>query len=96
MVRDSGWTAKKTCAYYRVGRKSLRRWLRRFDGTRESLADLAAQGARRIKRYNDAPREVLGCKPPNQVEVEKLSRLLHDTDEVRCPKLAKRLTSSES
>lgn len=59
-----------------------------------SLSDLAKQGARWMRRYNGMPRMALNMKSPNEVELEKLAKLMHDTSEVRCPKLLKRFTSS--
>lgn len=59
-----------------------------------SLSDLAQQGARWMRRYNGMPRMALNMKSPNEVELEKLAKLMHDTGEVRCPKLLKRFTSS--
>lgn len=61
-----------------------------------SLADLAAQGARWNGRYNETPRMALKLRLPNQVEIEKLRKLMQDTGEVRCPKLLKRLTSIDN
>ena len=61
-----------------------------------SLADLAAQGARWNRKYNETPRMVLKLRSPNQVEIEKLERLMHDTGEVRCPKLLKCFTSIDN
>lgn len=61
-----------------------------------SLGDLRAQGARWNRRYNETPRMVLNLRSPNQVEIEKLRKLMQDTGEVRCPKLLKRSTSIES
>ena len=58
-----------------------------------SLQDLAAQGARWMRKYNDTPRMVLKMKSPNEAELEKLSKLKDDTGEVRCRKLLKRFTS---
>ena len=40
------------------------------------------------------PRMALNMKSPNEAELEKLAKLMHDTGEVRCPKLLKRFTSS--
>ena len=59
-----------------------------------SLSDLAQQGARWMRRYNGMPRMALHMKSPNELELEKLAKLMHDTGEVRCPKLLKRFTSS--
>lgn len=61
-----------------------------------SLADLAAQGARWNRRYNETPRMVLKLRSPNQVELEKLRKLMQDTGEVRCPRLLKCFTSIEN
>ncbi len=61
-----------------------------------SLEDLRAQGARWNRRYNETPRIVLNLRSPNQVEIEKLGKLMQDTGEVRCPKLLKRLTSIDN
>ena len=61
-----------------------------------SLADLASQGARWSRKYNDMPRMVLKPRPPNQVEIEKLRKLMQDTGEARCPRLLKRFTSIEN
>lgn len=58
-----------------------------------SLQDLAAQGARWMRKYNDTPRMVLKMKSPNEAELEKLSKLKDDTGEVRCQKLLKRFAS---
>lgn len=55
-----------------------------------SLDDLRKQGKAWEKRYNSIPKQVLGYKSPDQVELEKLRELLETTGEVRCPK---RLTS---
>ena len=61
-----------------------------------SLADLISQGARWNKKYNETIRIALNFKSPNQVELEKLEKLYHDTGEVRCLKLQKRFTSIEN
>jgi len=58
-----------------------------------SLDDLRAQGKAWNKRYNNTPKLVLNFKTPNEVELEKLSKLLEDTGEMRCRKC---LTSFES
>ena len=58
-----------------------------------SLADLREQGKRWMKRYNSAPKAVLGFRSPDQAELDGLSRLLHDTGEARCPR---RLTCLDS
>ncbi|MEG0978356.1 MAG: leucine zipper domain-containing protein, partial [Bacilli bacterium] len=36
---NSGWDTKKILSYYHVRRSSLYRWLSRFDGSKDSLAD---------------------------------------------------------
>ena len=61
-----------------------------------SLADLASQGARWNGKYNDMPRMALKPRPPNQVEIGKLRKLMQDTGEARCPRLLKRFTSIEN
>ena len=61
-----------------------------------SLGDLRDQGERWMKRYNSTPRMVLGLKTPDQTELAKLRELLLTTGEIRCLKLEKRLTSSDS
>lgn len=48
------------------------------------------------KRYNETPRMGLKLRSPNQVELEKLKKLMQDTGEVRCPKLLKRFTSIDN
>lgn len=58
-----------------------------------SLGDLREQGKRWMKRYNSAPKAVLGFRSPDQAELDGLSRLLHDTGEARCPR---RLTCLDS
>ena len=76
---------------HRIDQEKFYRLLKFF-----SLDDLAAQGARWNKRYNDMPRMVLKLRSPNQVELEKLKKLMQDTGEVRCPKLLKCFTSIEN
>ncbi len=61
-----------------------------------SLDDLRSQGARWNRRCNEMPRMVLKLKSPNQVELEKLMKLMQDTGEARCPKLIKRFTSIDN
>ena len=61
-----------------------------------SLADLAAQGARWMRRYNETPKMALKLKSPNEVELEKLRKLFDDTGEIRCKKLRKRFTSIDN
>ena len=61
-----------------------------------SLGDLREQGARWMKRYNSTPRMVLDLRTPDQVEFAKLRELMLTTGEIRCPKLERRLTSSDS
>ena len=61
-----------------------------------SLGDLREQGSRWMKRYNSTPRMALGLKTPDQVEFAKLGELMLTTGEIRCPKLGRRLTSSDS
>ena len=61
-----------------------------------SLGDLREQGSRWMKRYNSAPRLVLGLMTPDQMEFAKLRELLLTAGEIRCPKLGRRLTSSDS
>lgn len=73
---------------HRIDQEKFYRNLRFF-----SLQDLAAQGARWMRKYNDTPRMVLKMKSPNEAELEKLSKLKDDTGEVRCQKLLKRFTS---
>ena len=36
---SSGWSVKKICSHYHVGRQSLWRWVARFGGSEDSLAD---------------------------------------------------------
>jgi len=76
---------------HRIDQEKFYRFLKFF-----SLADLASQGTRWNKRYNETPRMVLKLRSPNQVELEKLKRLMQDTGEVRCQKLLKRLTSFDN
>lgn len=76
---------------HRIDQEKFYRFLRFY-----SLADLAAQGARWNRRYNETPRISLDLRSPNQVELEKLRDLMLTTGEVRCPKLAKRLTSIDN
>ena len=61
-----------------------------------SLGDLREQGARWNKRYNSTPRMALGLRTPDQVEFAKLRELMLTTGEIRCPKLERRLTSSDN
>lgn len=61
-----------------------------------SLQDLREQGSRWMKRYNSTPRMVLGLRTPDQMEFAKLRELLLTTGEIRCPKLERRLTSSDN
>ena len=61
-----------------------------------SLGDLTRQGAAWMKKYNEMPRMVLNLRPPNQVELEKLARLMQDTSKARCPRLLKCFTSIEN
>ena len=75
---------------------SVKRVLESGWSIKKALADLAAQGARWNKRYNEMPRMVLKLRSPNQVELEKLKKLMQDTGEVRCPKLLKCFTSIEN
>lgn len=58
-----------------------------------SLGDLREQGKRWMKRYNSAPKAVLGFRSPDQAELDGLSRLLRDTGEARCHR---RLTCLDS
>ncbi|MGM9813316.1 MAG: integrase core domain-containing protein [Candidatus Enteromonas sp.] len=43
-----------------------------------SLEDLRKQGEAWCKRYNAMPKKVLGCKTPNEMEIEKLRELKDD------------------
>ena len=61
-----------------------------------SMADLAAQGARWCRKYNDTPKMTLKMMSPNEVEIAKLSKLYQDTGEVRCKKHLKCVTSSDN
>ena len=61
-----------------------------------SLGDLREQGSRWMKRYNSTPRMALGLRTPDQMEFAKLRELLLTTGEIRCPKLERRLTSSDN
>ena len=61
-----------------------------------SLGDLREQGERWNRRYNSTPKMVLGLLSPDQAELAKLRELAQTTGEVRCPRLAKRLTSSDN
>ena len=38
-VKESHWKISKVCSFYHVKRSSLFRWLKKFDGTEESLKD---------------------------------------------------------
>lgn len=76
---------------HRVDQEKFYRSLRFY-----SFDDLASQGARWMKRYNGTPKMALGLRSPNEVELEKLAKLMHDTGEVRCPKLLRCLTSSDN
>ena len=60
------------------------------------MADLAAQGARWCRKYNDTPKMALKMMSPNEVEIAKLSKLYQDTGEVRCKKHLKCVTSSDN
>lgn len=61
-----------------------------------SLEDLRGQGKRWMGKYNRTPRNVLDLKSPDEIEIEKLGKLMHDTGEVRCLKLLKCFTSFDS
>ena len=76
---------------HRIDQERFYRTLRFF-----SLADLREQGARWNKRYNSTPRMVLGLRTPDQAEFAKLRELMLTTGEIRCPKLERRLTSSDN
>lgn len=57
------------------------------------LKDLREQGKRWVARYNKTPRSVLDLKSLNEIEIEKLEKLMRETGEVRCLKLLKCFTS---
>ena len=38
-VKESKWKINKACSFYHVKRSSLFRWLKTFDGSKESLID---------------------------------------------------------
>ena len=73
---------------HRIDQDKFYRYLKFYN-----LNDLREQGKRWIDRYNNTPKLILKFKTPNEVELEKLAKLLEDTGEVRC---AKCLTSFES
>lgn len=37
--RESNWKTRKVCSFYHIKKSSLQRWLKQFDGTKESLVD---------------------------------------------------------
>lgn len=76
---------------HRIDQEKFYRHLRFY-----SLADLRRQGAKWNAKYNKTPRMTLKMKSPNQVEFEKLERLMQDTGEVRCLKLFKCFRSFEN
>ncbi len=61
-----------------------------------SLDDLAGQGAASMGKYDETPRIVLNLRSQNQAELEKLTKLMQDTSEVRCPKPLKCFASTEN
>jgi len=61
-----------------------------------SLGDLKEQGPRWMKRCNSTPRMALGLRTPDQVEFAKFHELMLTASETRCPKLERRLTSSDN
>lgn len=73
---------------HRIDQDKFYRYLKFYN-----LNDLREQGKRWMNRYNNIPKLVLGFKTPNEVELEKLAKLLEDTGEMRCRKC---LTSFES
>ena len=73
---------------HRIDQDKFYRYLKFYN-----LNDLREQGKRWMDRYNNTPKLILKFKTPNEVELEKLAKLLEDTGEVRC---AKCLTSFEN
>lgn len=61
-----------------------------------SFGDLCVQGHRWNVKYNEMKRMVLKLRSPNEIEVEKLEKLMKDTGEVRCQKMIECLTSSDN
>lgn len=38
-AKESHWNISKACSFYHIKRSSLFRWLKKFDGSKESLID---------------------------------------------------------
>ena len=84
----SEWPIKKIISFYHIKRPSLYRWLKRFDGTKESLED------RSHKPLSDHPKKLkaevvkrildLHRRNPDQSFVEIWVRLRHEGIEI-CP-----------
>lgn len=78
----SSWSIKRIMSFYHVKRSSLYRWLKRFDGTKESLHDIShkplSQHPNKLKE--DVVKKVLGLhrRNPDQSFVEIWVRLRHD------------------
>ena len=96
-IRESHWEVWKVLSYYHVKRSSLYRWLRRFDELGEDgLRDrshkpktphpstISPKAAYKVKCFHD------------QVAFAKLHESMLTTGEIRCPKLERRLTSSDN
>lgn len=59
-----------------------------------SLSDLAKQGGKMDAEVQRNAANGAEYEAPSEEELEKLAKLMRDTEEVRCPKLLKRFTSS--
>lgn len=66
---------------HRIDQEQFYRYLKFF-----SLADLKAQGKKRMEKYNNKPRFLLGFKSPNQKELEGFRTVYQNTGEIRCMK----------
>ena len=112
-IKESGRPIKKAANIYHVSRKTIWRWLTKYDGTEGSLMDkshrphsehpeipftqgLEGAGQKTEARYNKTPKMTLNMKSPNEVEIEKLSKLMQDTGEIRCLRLFQCLTSFDN
>ncbi len=94
-IRESHWEVRKVLSYYRVKRSSVYRLLKLFNWFAGGLGEQKGAGGKDEELQLDV-QDGAGERSSDQVEFAKLRELLLTTGEIRCPKLGRRLTSSDS
>ena len=96
-IRESHWEVRKVLSYYHVKRSSLYRWLKRYD-------ELGEDGLKDRSHKPKTPHPSTICPKAaykvkclhDQVDFAKFRELMLTAGKIRCPKLERRLASSDN